>query len=79
MLLARLVTPEVDRLVGQVQRTIQFLQQQHRQLVPERLWLTGGGGAISGVAELVATKLVRQTSSWSLRPELLSPRLKSPS
>jgi type IV pilus assembly protein PilM len=79
MLLARLVTPEVDRLVGQVQRTIQFLQQQHRQLVPERLWLTGGGGAISGVAELVATKLGRQTSSWSLRPELLSPRLKSPS
>ena len=75
-LLSQIAGPEIDRLVGQIHRTLQFLRQQHPALVPARLWLLGGGATIAGIDRHVAEHLDLETSVWRLAATQLSPSLR---
>jgi type IV pilus assembly protein PilM len=74
--LSGVVAPEADRLVVQLRRTIEFLRQQHPELVPARLWMLGGGATIAGIDQYVAEQLELETSVWQLSASRLSPSLR---
>lgn len=71
----RLVEPAVARVIEQLQRTFLFLSQQHADLTPSCLWITGGGGAIGGVAEELSRRLDLNCRVWSLPRDRVSSRL----
>tara|TARA_R110002072_G_scaffold243821_2_gene403075 strand:- start:51295 stop:52398 length:1104 start_codon:yes stop_codon:yes gene_type:complete len=64
----RAVNPEVGRLAEQIRRTVSYIDLQHRELVPQRLWIFGGGGTIGGIGEGLSKHLHFDCRPWQLRP-----------
>ena len=56
--------------VEEVERTVAFLRQQRRTLVPEKVVLFGGGAAIRNVAPFLASKVDMPIVPWSLEGQL---------
>lgn len=75
-LLSRVAGPEINRLTGQLRRTLLFLQQQHPELFPSRLWMLGGGATIAGIDRLLTRDLELETLVWRLPASQLSPSLR---
>lgn len=73
--LRRAVNPEVDRLAEQIRRTVSYLELQHRELVPQRLWIFGGGGTIGGIGEGLSKHFNFDCRPWQLRPSQIDRRL----
>ena len=61
---ARCIDPVVNRLLDQTRRSFDFLQQQSRHLVPQSLWLLGGGAAVAGVEETFASRFDVPCRVW---------------
>jgi Tfp pilus assembly PilM family ATPase len=74
---ARCVQPVVDRLLDQTRRSLDFLRQQSRQLVPQSLWLLGGGAALPGVKEMFASRFDVPSRVWQPAAAQLSRDMKS--
>lgn len=53
-------------LMNELERTLTFLRQQRRQLVPDRLLLFGGGAAIKNVDQFISEKSGMPVANWSL-------------
>ncbi|MCH8142440.1 MAG: hypothetical protein IH908_12680, partial [Proteobacteria bacterium] len=53
-------------LVEQVQRTLSYLQARHRGLVPQHLWLFGGGATIKNMADFLFAKVGVPVRLWRL-------------
>lgn len=64
----RIIAPVVEQLVEELRRTLQFIGQQSPQMMPQRLWLFGGGALIRNLPEYLAARLEMPTSRWSLAP-----------
>ncbi len=60
----RCMQPVVERLFEQFRRSIAFLGQQHQRLVPESLWLFGGGAALSGIDAAFSSRFDLPCRSW---------------
>ena len=57
---------QLEQLVDEVRRTIQFVTQQSPRLLPKRLWLLGGGGTIRNLSSYLANKTGLSTRPWTL-------------
>ena len=60
------ITQSLNVFVEEVERTIGFLRQQRRGLVPTKLVLFGGGGALKNIAPYLAERLELPTEPWTL-------------
>ena len=61
-------------LMEELNKTLAYLDLHRPQLVPGRVWLFGGGGAIRNVASYLTAKVGKPVQSWRLvddRPEQL--------
>lgn len=47
----------VDELAREVQRTVEYYQVQNREVVIDRLYLTGGGAKLANLPQYIAAKL----------------------
>gem|GEM_PF-1027366 len=71
----RCVDPVVHRLLDQVRRSLDFLRQQSRHLVPQSLWLLGGGAALSGVEKAFASRFDLPCRIWQPSAPRFAPNL----
>lgn len=62
----QLIAPAVQNLVQELQKTLAYVQQQHADLCPERILLTGGGATIRNIAPLMREMAGVQVSMWRL-------------
>ena len=60
------ITEPMNVFVEELARTIGFLRQQRRELVPTKFVLFGGGAAIQNVAPYLAERLDLPTETWTL-------------
>jgi Tfp pilus assembly PilM family ATPase len=65
----QLVAAPLGDLLGELERTWNYLGQQYSKLHPERLYLLGGGAAIRHLTDQIANRLEVPTHIWSLRRE----------
>jgi Tfp pilus assembly PilM family ATPase len=72
-----LLAEHVQRFQQEVTRTIEFIQQNQPDSVPEWLCLFGGGGTIAGIAPHLTEHLRIETRSWELEPGQLDSRIRS--
>jgi Tfp pilus assembly PilM family ATPase len=56
----------IESLVDQLQRTLQFVHSQRRHLVPNAVWLMGGGATIRNVGPHLAAALQLPVHVWSM-------------
>jgi Tfp pilus assembly PilM family ATPase len=61
-----LIAPEVQNLVHELQKTLAYLQQQHADLCPERILLTGGGATIRNVTQAMCDTTGLEVHVWQL-------------
>jgi type IV pilus assembly protein PilM len=61
-----LIAPEVQNLVQELQKTLAYLQQQHAELCPEKILLTGGGAAIRNVTHAMRDTMGVEVDIWQL-------------
>jgi Tfp pilus assembly PilM family ATPase len=59
----------METLVDQVQRTLQFVQTQRRQLTSNEVWLMGGGGTVRNLGQSLAKVLEMPVRIWSVPKE----------
>jgi len=62
----------MDGLIGQVQRTLQFVETQRRQLSPVAIWLMGGGASMRNVAPSLAHEFELPVHVWKMPCESAS-------
>ena len=62
----KIISAPLENLVGELQRTWSFLQQQFRSLVPERVWLFGGGAAVGNLSAHLTERTGVPTRVWQL-------------
>lgn len=74
--LNRLLSPQLERAISQIRRTLTFLGQEYPELVPARLWLLGGGATITGIDTYIAERLELETNVWQLPQWQLAPSLR---
>jgi Tfp pilus assembly PilM family ATPase len=60
--------------VEEVQRTLVYLRQQRRALVPSRVLLFGAGAVVRNMAEYLSRKLEVPVSVWSLAGDVAPPQ-----
>jgi Tfp pilus assembly PilM family ATPase len=65
-IIAEVAAQPLQTFAEELDRTITFLQQQRRSLVPEQVVLFGGGAAIRNIAPFLSDKLDIPISTWSL-------------
>lgn len=56
----------VGRLCDELARTVEFLNGQHSELSPRRVWLYGGGGTIPHIAPVLAAACDVSVEPWRL-------------
>lgn len=66
MAISEVASEILDTLVEHVQRTLQFVHTQRRQLTPDEVWLMGGGGTIRNVGTSLAKALETPVRIWSV-------------
>lgn len=67
--MAQAASEHLARLVDEVQRTLVYFQAQRRALIPQRIWLLGGGATIPGVSEWIAAACATPVHAWRLSPD----------
>ena len=77
-LLGKLLLPEVDRMAEQIQRTLQFIRLQLPRMVPERIWIFGGGGTIPGLDRGLSERLGLRARAWCLHPTQIRTQISTP-
>jgi Tfp pilus assembly PilM family ATPase len=75
--LQRLIRPEIQRVGAELQKTMTFLHNQHPALLPQRIWMFGGGATIGGVSKTLTYQVGVVTQPWSLPPDFITQRLRS--
>jgi Tfp pilus assembly PilM family ATPase len=60
------ITEPLNVLVEELERTIGFLRQQRRALVPTKLVLFGGGAAVNNIAPYLADRLDLPADTWTI-------------
>ncbi len=73
----RCLHPVLERLLDQTRRSLDFLDQHDRHLLPQSLWLFGGGAALSGVEGAFASQLALPSRVWEPTPVQISRDLPS--
>lgn len=68
----RCTQPVVERLFEQVRRSLAFLRQQNRRLVPDSLWLFGGGAALNGIDAAFTSRFELPCRSWQPAPRQIA-------
>jgi Tfp pilus assembly PilM family ATPase len=58
------IAEPLDRFLEEVRRTLAYLQQQRRSLMPQQLILFGGGASIRNIAKFVTEKLDLPAEPW---------------
>ena len=73
---AELIDPVVDHLVGELRRTLEHLHNVGKNMTPKRLFLApnviylfGGGATLGGVDLLLSHRLNRQVKVWQLNDD----------
>jgi Tfp pilus assembly PilM family ATPase len=64
--MAEAATEHLARLADEVQRTLAYFRAQRRALIPERIWLMGGGAAVPGAAAWLSAACDVPVDSWRL-------------
>ncbi|MDB5340629.1 MAG: pilus assembly protein PilM [Planctomycetaceae bacterium] len=54
----------LDDLVAELQKTLSFLRNQRAELLPERIWLAGGGATIHHIAASLSHRLGLPVETW---------------
>lgn len=62
----QIISAPLENLVGELQRTWSFLNQQYRELVPQRVWLFGGGASIRNLPAHLSGRTGVPTQFWQL-------------
>lgn len=68
-LVEEIIAEPLARLAGEIQRTFSHLQFQRRAIVPESLYLFGGGATICGLARHLSHALETKVETWQLGGE----------
>jgi Tfp pilus assembly PilM family ATPase len=58
--------PPLDAVVHELNRTISFLKSQRPALLPERIWLFGGGAAIKNITGFLGARIGIPLEVWRL-------------
>jgi hypothetical protein len=61
---AELISEPLEQLRGELARTISHLQSQRRSIVPQGVYLFGGGATMRGLAEHLTEKLELEHRVW---------------
>jgi hypothetical protein len=56
-------------LVGQIMRTLHFLETQRRPMHPTAIWLLGGGASLANIEAYLAQSLPLSVHSWRMAAE----------
>jgi Tfp pilus assembly PilM family ATPase len=64
--LAELAKPSFERLQQELHKTLGYLRQQSADLVPERVWLFGGGALVPDVEQRLTDRTGLETRIWHL-------------
>jgi Tfp pilus assembly PilM family ATPase len=64
--LTQLASAPARELFREIDKTLSFLRQQYKELVPERIWLFGGGALIPNAAAWIAQTCGIETKAWRL-------------
>jgi Tfp pilus assembly PilM family ATPase len=65
-LVAEVVMTAINQLVAELERTLVYLKTHRSKLVPEQMWLFGGGAAVRGIAGLLQQRVNLEVACWSL-------------
>lgn len=71
-----LLTNHVDRFQQELARTLEFIDQNQPESMPEWICLFGGGATISGISSRLTDELHLETRRWELEPSQLDPGLR---
>jgi Tfp pilus assembly PilM family ATPase len=66
--LTQLAAAPARELFREIDKTLSFLRQQYKELVPTRIWLFGGGALIPNAAAWIAQTCGIETNAWRLPP-----------
>jgi type IV pilus assembly protein PilM len=61
---AELLRGPVDEILGELNKTLDFLKQQSPDLAPQQIWLSGGGATVRNVAEHLEAGLGVIVRNW---------------
>lgn len=70
--IAEVAAQPLMNFAEEVERTVTFLRQQRRQLVPEKIVLFGGGAAVRNIAPFLSQKVEACFVPWSLEGQTSS-------
>jgi type IV pilus assembly protein PilM len=61
--------PVIDELVEQISKSLSFLKAESLEIVPEEVWLFGGGATIRNATTVLAQKVGLRFQAWRLQDE----------
>jgi Tfp pilus assembly PilM family ATPase len=64
--MAEAAVEQLARFAEEVKRTLAYFDAQRRELIPERVWLLGGGAAIPGAARWLAAACDVPVKAWQI-------------
>jgi Tfp pilus assembly PilM family ATPase len=73
----RIIAPEIERVGIEIQKTLDFIHQQHIDLLPRKIWMFGGGGTIGGVSKVLTEQVGVLVRPWSMPADLVAPKLRT--
>jgi Tfp pilus assembly PilM family ATPase len=65
-IVTEVIAPVVSELKAELHRTLVYLQLHRSKLVPQQLWLFGGGAAITGIAPMLEAQIEMNVRCWEL-------------
>ena len=65
-MLLNAATEHLDRFSEEIRRTLAYFRAQRRELIPERIWLMGGGASVAGAAPWLSSACETPVETWKL-------------
>lgn len=68
-----LILKPIDGISKEITRTLNYLENQHRSLQPQKLVLFGGGGALKNIIPMLESKIRMKTEVWGQQTPICAP------